>query len=65
MPTGMVPRISSQAMRCGAVSMRRVRSVVKNPRTTSTQSCQKKMISAIAVAQCETDEEREVEGLVG
>ena len=30
-PTGIVPRISNQAMRSGAVSIRRLRSVAKNP----------------------------------
>ena len=37
-PTGIVPSTRSQAMRSGAVSIRRFRIELKKPRTTATQS---------------------------
>ena len=49
-PTGMVATMSIHAIRWSAVSIRRVRSVAKNPPMIRTQSRQKKAMSARAVA---------------
>ena len=49
-PTGMVPRMSSQAIRWWGVSMRRCRSEVTKPPTMATQSRQKNTTRAMAVA---------------
>ncbi len=52
MPTGIVPRMISQASRSSGVVTARVRSEETNPRTIRSQSRQKYAIIAIAVATC-------------